>query len=445
MVDRNRLTRRSALGLLAAGSLALATKSGGKLVARPDRDVVVQVASDDNAYVGLDGFKQGQTYKEPHRVTVTNQTGKPFSGEVHSPGGSSSDLTFQQPGSSTNENPLSLDGGGDIADGGTASFDVVTDPSVSGTVTNDVTIAVEGTGTLSVDVTRAITVETQASAKLSYALGKDLHVYDVIVDGEFDPPDSGKVNAVGSIAADVRGNGSADLPYIDNQGLRVTAVNGSDEAVPRNANSKIRSKKTRITTGSWPTNGLSNPMILYATKNGTIEGADGSGAVEEIADPGDGVGAISGVADVDDDGQDELVFLDGSQNLQYLEQNGSIVDIGKGVGSNNNVGLGPPVDFSDDGTARIPIVDGSNNLALVAADGTKTNLAGGGPAKKSPVAPADADGDGTPEFAFLDDSTGVIRYLDDVTGSNTLRTFEDANGNTISPDAKVGVNAGTSL
>jgi hypothetical protein len=156
--------------------------------------------------------------------------------------------------------------------------------------------------------------------------------------------------------------------------------------------------------------------------------------------PPNGCGGVAGVNDIDDDGSDEMVFVDSSQQMRYLEQDGTTVKIQNGdVGSDKSAGFGSPADFDGDGVPEVPFIDGSNIPAVVTADGTKTKLNADGIAKKAAIAPVDLDGDGTPEFTFLDIDSGEIRYIDDVLGSNTVKTLY-INGSPVAPLVRTGLN-----
>ena len=429
-------TRRAALGLIVSGAALLGAETQSFSGIDGNRTLDVAIASDDNAYLGLSGFDGNVVYDEPQEVTITNQTGGPLTGtnEVRSANGK---LRFREPGTTDDRNPLTLP---DLADGASDSFEIVTASGESGNVTDTVTIAVGEPGAVSIEVTRSITVESNVSASIVYAKNEDLFVYDAVDDVERDPPDNGQVGAIGGQAADLKGDTDADLPYVYKKGIRATEIGGPDTEIL--SNNKLKLRKTRLAVGNWPTDSLSNPVVFYATKNkNELRATDGSGTQETIARPGDGVGAVGGPADIDDDGTDELVYMDGSQNLQYIEQDGTNVDIGRGVGSNNSAGFGPPADFVGDGVPRIPIVDGSNQVALVDVNGNKEVLTGG-TAKKAAVAPGDPDVDGEYEVLFLGSDTGNVRYVDDVGSSNVVDTLS-VEGSPVSPDDKAGVNSGT--
>jgi len=290
-------------------------------------------------------------------------------------------------------------------------------------------------------------VEFNAEGRLVYAVDGnpkkgDIKVYDAVNDTLQDPAQSVSAAVVGANAADIVGDSNADIPFAaknDNRNVYATDVgSGSDTAINKGNQPKLKKQKTRFALRPWPDSSLSGDLIL-AADNGSSEiiGVDANGNTESLATPGDG---CDGVKDIDGDGDLEMVFVDGSQQIRYLEQDGTVSKVQNGgVGSNNSTGFGSPADFGNG--VEIPFVDGSNNVALVDYQGNKTTLAHG-VAKKSAIAPVDIDGDGTLEFTYISDDDGTIRYIDEVYGSNTQETLY-VDGSTVTPLEKVGLNSGT--
>lgn len=447
----SKYTRRGALALIAGGSATLVIGSDGNPNTEAERATAVDVAPDGSAFLTLSGLEQGKIYDEPHEVTVTNNLGKDLDG-TNTVSTDSGDLELRTSGSSSQTiNP------GSLADGDSFSFEVILASGESGEVTDGVVLDLKSTGGDSVTVDRTITVNQKTSGRLVYGRSKDMKVYNAVQDNEADPPDSNSVEVIGANAADVVGDGNVDIPYADSTGMYVTSVSANTDTQIFSESSftpGIRTQKTRLSVGKWPPATLSGNLILFAVSNNTnrIYAADGNGNTEEILKTGNGVGGVSGVADIDGDGKVEMVFVDSSQQLRYLNQDGSTQKISNGgVGSNNSAGFGPPADFTGDGNPRIPFIDGSQNPALVTAGGNKTILNSSGIAKKAAVAPVDVDGDEELEFLFLGNSSGKIRWLDDVGGSNTpkgpLSVDIDNDGTTedITPDEKLGLNSGVDL
>lgn len=147
--------------------------------------------------------------------------------------------------------------------------------------------------------------------------------------------------------------------------------------------------------------------------------------------------AVAGIADIDGDNATELVFGGNSPSgssgtVNYIDDDDSLEGTGVQYGSNNGAGVGRPADFDNDSRARIPIVNGDQKIALVDENSGSTVLTDGAPAKKAPIATTDWDDDGALEIMFLanGDSGRVLKYIDDVTGSNEIRVPVDDDGNT---------------
>jgi hypothetical protein len=439
-------TRRAALLLIAGGSTAgVISETGAFSSIEADRTSTTNVAADDgSSLVKLEGFDSSKTYQEPHTVTVTNNTSSTLSSNSATTGG---DLELRDVGSSSSTTSYTIPS---LDPGESASFEVVTAANETGTVSDTISLSFSNGGSVNITADRGLTVEFKSGGQLVYAVGSgDIRVYDAVNDIENDPPNSSDADVIGANAADIVEGADADIPYLTKGGsnkkdILATYVGASaDVSIQKGNKPKLKKQKTRLTLAKWPPATLSGNLILAADGNSSkIIAIDSNGNDEVIANPSNGCGGVSGVADIDGDGSDELVFVDSSQQMRYLEQNGNTVKISNaGVGSNNSAGFGPPVDFNDDGVIRIPFIDGSQNPAVVTASGTKTILNSSGIAKKAAIAPVDIDGDGDPEFMFLGNSSGKIKYIDDVLGSNTVKTLQ-VDGSPVTPLVKVGLNSG---
>jgi phosphotransferase system HPr-like phosphotransfer protein len=277
-----------------------------------------------------------------------------------------------------------------------------------------------------------------------------IRVYNPATDTVRDPPQTRPASALGD-TADIVGDSTVDIPYLTKQGSNrvyaTTVGESSDTQIPKSNSTKpkIKPQRTRIAVGEWQPADLSGKLILAKSKikdDTVIAGVDADGNAEVIAQPENGCTAVMGVADVDDDGSDEIIFLDGSSAIRYLNQDGSTEKVPTGgVGSNNGRGIGPPADFDGDGVPRVPFIDGSQNPALTTGDGVITRLNKNGVARKAGVAPVDIDADGDLELVFFGNDEGKIQYVDDVLGSNTIETLK-VEGSTVSPEEKIGLGFG---
>jgi hypothetical protein len=437
------------LGAGFAGGSILSTEAGlsitgnrvAQVKAESDPNGLIQIVDSDNTQdTGLDGTK---VYKEPHQITITNATDYDLTGnnKIESSNG---DLRFRDTGSSTSgDQTRSIV---DLYPSDSTDIEILTAPDRSGKVTDTVTLQLEGSSGFFFETQRAITVEFKSNGQLIYAVNEgDIKVYDAVSDTLHDPPQTKNADAVGARAADIVGDSNADIPYLnenENEDVYATTVGkSSDTAIDKGQLPQLKKQETRVALRKWPPANLSGNLMLVADNNSSrIIGIDGSGNTETIAVPPNGCDGVAGVNDIDGDGADEMVFADSSQEMRYLEQDGTTVKIENGgVGFDKSTGFGPPADFDGDGVPRVPIIDGSNNPAVVTADGNKTVLNPNGIAKKAGIAPVDIDGDGVLEFMYLDSSSGKIKYIDDVLGSNKIETLL-INGSTVTPLERVGLN-----
>lgn len=254
------------------------------------------------------------------------------------------------------------------------------------------------------------------------------------------------VSALGPSSEDLTGDGTNDMPYIDSNGnlKLLNGTGGTQTLVPDSDGSSPAESKTLMAVGQW--NGSDTSVFYADDNNDALYRVDDSGSTTEVVDPGDGAQGVLGTGDIDDDGTRELIFSDGSQQVQYLESDGSVTKLsGGGVGSNNGLGVGRPPDFDGDGTVRALVVDGSNRVKLVGdAEPTKTfdtdsstNVKTN--AKKAPLTATDVDNDGTDEIVYIGNDDGKLKYVDDPLGNPTIEFLKDEDGNKISGDDNLGV------
>jgi len=189
-----------------------------------------------------------------------------------------------------------------------------------------------------IEATRRLTLKSESAGAdrglLIYAVktsqsNGDIRVYNPATDTVSNPPQSRPASALGD-TADIVGDSAVDIPYLTKQGKNrvyaTTVGESSDTQIPKQNSAKPKidpNKPTRIAVGEWQPADLSGKLILAESNQGNIAGIDADGNAEVIARPGNGCSAVMGVADVDDDGSDEIIFFDGSQEIRYLNQDGS--------------------------------------------------------------------------------------------------------------------------
>lgn len=78
MSNREKLTRRAALALMAGGGTLAASETVGFTSLSAARELGISVADDENASLKIEGLKQSPTYTNPHAVRLTNNSSGQF-------------------------------------------------------------------------------------------------------------------------------------------------------------------------------------------------------------------------------------------------------------------------------------------------------------------------------------------------------------------------------
>lgn len=249
-------------------------------------------------------------------------------------------------------------------------------------------------------------------------------------------------------ASDIDSDGTIEIPYVDSSGnVRLVTAGGSETLLADHSSisGSILTTKTRLAVGTW--NGSARSVFFANASSPTaIYRVTPAGSVSVVATPSDGADGVVGPADIDDDGTDELVFIDGSQTIRYLEDDGGTATTGVTAGSSTGVGGGSTADFDGDGGVEVAVVDGGNNVVIADASGSdsigSSDVNGGSApqAKQSPATAADVDDDGSPELVYIANSDGNLNYLDNIDGAGTIdiRQMTDDTGNQISGDVETG-------
>jgi archaellum component FlaF (FlaF/FlaG flagellin family) len=228
-----------------------------------------------------------------------------------------------------------------------------------------------------------------------------------------------------------------EIPYIDSAGsVRVVDINGEDRQLTTNA----QHIRTTIAIGRWQDSRRSiffvndsTNELWRVTGRGVASAVDHDGTVDA-----DGV---AGIVDFDGDGRDELVYggnATADNSVNYVDDNGSLVETGATYSVNtvdSRIGLGDPANFNGTGGARTPIVR-NGDLLLVGPDGSETSL-GVTDAQTGPLASLDWDSDEEQELLFVEQSTGYLQYVDNVTSGNDVYTITNREGTVLDIDADV--------
>lgn len=261
---------------------------------------------------------------------------------------------------------------------------------------------------------------------------------------------AGGVTTYGVDAVDVLGpvetgfDGSDyHVPIVDgNSDLELVAADGTRTALDVSGQKTARGKKAMLGTATW--NGHPTSVYYPGGNESKLFRVEPGGKSKRVSKPSNGVKAALGAGDLRDDGTTEFCFVDGSATVRYIVPSGKnnerdIRTTGVSPGSNNNFGAGSPVAVDGYGVV-IPAVNGSGAPGLLGPDGwVEKSLTSGTPAAKCPVHACDFDGDGAVELLFVGSADGTLRYVDDVGGSNDVKTVTDSSGDPIPADTTRGV------
>jgi hypothetical protein len=244
------------------------------------------------------------------------------------------------------------------------------------------------------------------------------------------------VGIIGPKKADFDGDGVREVPYVNVSG-GVNTVNANNETTTTAA-TNAKDTDARVSVGRWQ----GSPLSVFYVRAGTntvyrvVPGEDPVQVWDLTNNGGYGISSPAGFGDIDGDGASEFVYADGSQQLRYVDDDGTteIKITNGGAGAGNSPGIGDPQDFDGDGEARVPFVDGSSNVKLINADGTSVQIASG--ADKALVSSVDVDADGSQEVVYLDN--GDLYYIDDVAGANTVKQLTTDTGAAVEADNDMG-------
>lgn len=406
-----------------------------------ERQPAADVVADESGVVSLDVAADLHTGETERLVNTSNGLDRSVT------------VTVSVTGDATGYGHLVIDGNdvGDsetytLSSGGSERIDFDTDCD-SSLVGDDVTFSVDvDADGITGRASRAVTIESGSCGTTTgvvYAVpsSRDLRT---VRDGGKTTYDVTNVQVVGPQSRDLDGDGRLEIPYVNGSDGSVYAVDRANETTQLleagtlgAANTAAEPATSRMAVGTW--SGSDPSVFLVGDDESAIYRVDDSGNTK-ITDASNGASAVVGVLDVDGDGGQEIVFVDGSAQLRYVEGDGSIQKVQNGgVGSNNGVGAGGPADFDGDGTPRIPFVDGSGYLSVVTADGQKTTLSDGGTtitASKAPLAAFDWDGDGAPEIVYVDG--GVLHLADDIDSGTANSSEITHDGTTVAAAEETG-------
>ena len=228
------------------------------------------------------------------------------------------------------------------------------------------------------------------------------------------------------------------IPYLgSNAGLFLVDETGTTRELQTGSTSP-RTNQSLLAAASWNDTSIA---VYYTTGSEIYRTAPGTSPTL-VESPPNGAKAVVGTGDLTGDGTAELAFVDGSATVRYIRPatdstSRQIESTTKSPGG--GYGVGDPVAIDGYGTV-LPAVNGSGGLGLLGANGwVEKALTTGSTARKCPVQARDFDDDGDTELLFAGYSDRSLQYLDDIGGTNTVRTVTDSAGDPIPVDTQQGV------
>lgn len=437
------ISRRAALLLIGGGGLMAVSGTGSFSQVEGSRRFGVGTTNDQDALLGISSIPNPLELQSQSTVKLFELTNQlPNSKLTVSVSADKSWFSVTSPNNDTLDSDEDTPVRGRLTNSG---------GSVGGTVEFTITATSKGSdqGRAKIEATRSTQINANSSPlkKIIGLVSKhELEFYKSNRDGTITQilSESAKdLEAIGTIGSDIYANNN---PHI----VGIEKVKGESKIVfiDRNGRDKAnislptqpRTQKTTLSTGSFNAN-HTEYNAFYTTQNGAIYGISRNGtswgSPEEVIQPSNGASAVLPPADIDDDGNKELPFADGSQQIRYydLEEPAPVKIENSGVGSSSGIGIGPVATI--DGRTVMPIVDGSQNLTFLGPqtdeNGTSVTdiatfeISGSKPAK-SRVTVADIDGDNKLEVVYLTNSKKKLKYIGDI----SLNDPEDYTIGTIS-------------
>lgn len=285
----------------------------------------------------------------------------------------------------------------------------------------------------------SLTTETweTVSGRVAYTTGGSL--YSAVDSGTTAYGVSG-VDVIGPVDQGFDGS-DYHVPIVGGNGELVLIANDGSQNQLDLGSTTPRGKMSALATETW--NGHPRSVYYPGSSASTLYRVAPGGTPGTVEQPSNGIKAALGAGDIDDDGVVEFAFVDGSATVRYIvppteRTSRAIESTGVSAGSNNNYGVGSPIDISGYGVV-IPAVNGSAGLGLIDAGGwVDKSLTSGSTATKTLVFGCDFDGDDNVEIVFAG-SNGYLKYLDDVGGTNDVTTVHDASESKIAVDSGRGV------
>jgi hypothetical protein len=248
------------------------------------------------------------------------------------------------------------------------------------------------------------------------------------------PPGSATAMAQPNLDAD--GDGDRDLPFVDgSDSLVITDTNDNTQTT---VDSSGDLDGTRMGIGDWNDDGTTE--IVYV-RDGVLYSVIPGSSPTRLCASNFSVGgnclsntnypaqAVAGVADFDGDGNQDVVYVDGWNEVVYLDQETDAAD-STGASASTANAVSRPADYDGNPGPEIAFTDGSSLILIDDGGVTATNTTSYSIAQ-TPMAALDLNGDGASEVIHINADTGELYYYDVI--NNDADAVTDDNGDTITP------------
>ncbi|WP_323190564.1 invasin domain 3-containing protein [Halostella sp. PRR32] len=263
--------------------------------------------------------------------------------------------------------------------------------------------------------------------------GTDNSLKTIDSNGRLNDYSPDKPLSTGPMTADLDDDSATDLPYMDqNNNIEITDLNGDVRRLVDGGSVT----QTRLAVGTWD----GDTSVFFVNGQGELSRVTGGNSAQAIdKKPSNSnnfkpIAASSavGVADMNGDGDADLVFVNSNQDLVFVEdkKNGGREVINTGINLNTADATGAPAEYDADGAPEVPYVDGNGVVNLADENGNDGALTSG--SIESPVGTFDWTGDGTPEVIYVGlGPNGNNYYLKYATDSGDVGYVRDTNGDKV--------------
>jgi hypothetical protein len=252
----------------------------------------------------------------------------------------------------------------------------------------------------------------------------------------------GDITALGPSETDYTGDGTADVPFVENNRLYYVNASGSPQVV----DSSGVVDGSRLGIGDW--DGDLTVEVTYV-RNGYLWQVEYGESPEPLCQNGNtncsdaqkyDASAVSGVGDYATSVVgNELVYVDSSDAIRYVNtQSGGSIPTGATVETANAVS--PPADFNNDGALEVAYVDNTQStISLVNSSGPAGQITGINKAGYYSLGAMDWKGSatGTPAVIYVETGANKLYYADATDGSNGKLTNENGQDEKAKTDSDV--------